>query len=407
VNPRDAETLDVHLGDARVGRLQRTPRGASFQYDAEYARAHAGDPAKSIAVRLPVRAEPFEVSGVNLHPFFAGLLPEGLRFRTLARSIKTSEDDLFSLLAAVGPDAIGDVSATAPGGAPEQRSLETPDAGFGSVRFREFLERSLAVDAEGGHASVAGVHPKVSAAMISLPVRRRGAGSFLLKLNPPEFPQLVENEAFFMAAARESGLPAARVELVRDADGEPGLLVERFDRARNDGGELERIHQEDACQLLDRYPADKYRVRLQDVSEALAACSAPTVERLNLLRLQAFSYVIANGDLHAKNVSVQRRAGIVRLTPAYDLLSTLPYGDSKMALRMEGRDANLSTKHFLEFGERNGVQRSATVRMLRGLTAKLSAVVDRVDRIGLDERRTLHLQRVMRERLATLRDAEA
>jgi serine/threonine-protein kinase HipA len=56
-----------------------------------------------------------ETEGVNLHTFFAGLLPEGLRFEALVRAAKTSRDDLFSLLLLAGSEAIGDVRVMAIG----------------------------------------------------------------------------------------------------------------------------------------------------------------------------------------------------------------------------------------------------------------------------------------------------
>lgn len=399
---RESEALIVHRAGRRAGVLSRTAHGARFAYDAEYVAAHRHDPTRAVAFTLPVRAEPFEVSGVNLHPFFAGLLPEGLRLRALARGVKTSEDDLFSLLAAAGEDAIGDVTATASDSSPRERSPEIDVTALGTLRFRELFERSLELDA-GAHASFSGVQPKVSASMISFPVRSRARGSAcLLKLTPPDHPRLVENEAFFMQLASEVGIEAARVELVHDAAGESGLLVERFDRVRRADGAWERLHVEDACQILGRYPADKYRLKLVDVCGALDVCAAPVVERLKLLRLQAFSYAIGNGDLHARNVSVLTRGATVALSPAYDLLSTLPYGDERMALGLEGRDTKLAASHFIAFGERVGVRAAATTRMLAKLVAELRPAVGRLGEIGLADKVRRHLERTMVGRLDAL-----
>jgi len=400
---RDADALDVHLGTDRVGRLSRTERGARFAYDADWVRRHRDDPSRSIAVRMPVRDAPFDAAGVNLHPFFAGLLPEGLRLKALVRAVKTSEDDLFSLLAAIGTDTVGDVSATAVGSSPEEHAQEAPARPWSEVHFRELLERSLSLTTVADHSSVAGIQPKISTATISFPLRKRGAhGRYLLKLSPTELPRLVENEAFFMGAARAVGIPTANVELVHDARGEAGLLVERFDRMVTSTGGVERLHQEDVCQLLDRYPADKYRLKLQDVSDALEATSAPIVARLELLRMQAFAYAIANGDLHAKNLSVQRRAGLATLTPAYDLLSTLPYGDAKLALSLEGRDERLTWKHFAAFGERNGVSAASVRRVLANLVKRLSPCVERIPEIGLSEKSARHLAKTVGARLTAL-----
>lgn len=400
---RNAEALDVHLGVERVGRLRRTEHGARFEYDARWVELHRSDPERSIAIRMPVRAEPYDVAGVNLHPFFAGLLPEGLRLRALVRASKTSEDDLFSLLAAIGADTIGDVSATVEDEAPQERAAVAPQGPWEQMDFRELLERSLALDSVAAHSSFAGVMPKVSAARISVPLRKRGTTRhYLLKLSPPDFPRLVENEAFFMAASRAAGIETAEVELVRDARGEAALVVERFDRVAAADGSVQRIHQEDVCQLLGRYPADKYRLKLQDVSDALEVASAPVVARLELLRRQAFAYAVANGDLHAKNLSVLRRSGLIALTPAYDIVSTLPYGDAKLALALEGRDERLTWKHFAAFGERNGVSAASVRRVLAGLVKRVAPLTERVGEIGLTEKQTSHLAKTMAKRLAAL-----
>ncbi|MDZ4772178.1 MAG: HipA domain-containing protein [Planctomycetota bacterium] len=403
MKPRRESELDVHRGTRRAAVLTRTTLGASLVYDADYAVEHRGDPLAAVSFTLPVRAQPYDVNGVNLHPFFAGLLPEGLRVRALVRAIKTSEDDLFSLLAAVGEDAIGDVAVTARGKVPRERASEVDAGELGVTPFREVLEQSLAFAGTGPYGAIAGVQPKVSPAMISVPLKKRGSrSSYLLKLSPPEFPRLVENEAFFMALARAVGLETANVELVRDSTGECGLLVERFDRRAREDGTLERLHQEDACQLLGRYPADKYRLKLQDVGEALDACSAPLVERLKLLRLQALAYLIVNGDMHAKNVSVLTRDGTVALTPVHDMLSTLSYGDRKLALSMEGRDDRLQAKHFIAFGERLDVRSAATTRMLGSLVKRIAPWIERLSEIGLEAKQTLHLERLMRERSEAL-----
>jgi serine/threonine-protein kinase HipA len=404
VKTRFAERADVWKGTEQVGQLVRTEHGASFTYVAAYVASHTGDPARAVAFSLPVRAAPYEVFGTNLHTYFAGLLPEGLRLRALVRALKTSEDDLFSLLLASGADTVGDVAIASPGSAPREQAPVADTAKLSDVVFRELLDESLRYDADGGDVAIAGVQPKVSAAMISFPVRAlHKKRAHILKLSPVEFPRLVENEHFFMRVAKSLGISVADTRVVHDKTGEAGLLVDRFDRVPDASGTLRKLHQEDACQLLDRYPADKYRLNLSDVSRALEVCSAPLAERLKLLRLQALSYLIANGDMHAKNVSVHAVSGRIALTPAYDLLSTLPYGDQTLALAMEGRDDKLRAHHFVDFGERVGVRRAATERMLRTICNGLTPWLAKLSEIGLDARRTAHMQRVMTQRIEALR----
>jgi serine/threonine-protein kinase HipA len=403
VSARSTSSVDVFKQDLRAGELVRTEHGARFQYTSEYLRAHTDDPLAGVAHTMPPRADAYEVFGTNLHPFFANLLPEGLRLRALVRAVKTSEDDLFSLLVASGTDTVGDVVIAPAGKQPQERSPIADTTQLSAISFAELLADSLRYDEDRGDVSIAGVQPKVSAAMISFPVRARDKRhAYILKLSPPEYPKLVENEAFFMSLAKTAGMTVARTRVVHDKDGQAALLVERFDRVPQKDGNAQRLHQEDACQLLERYPADKYRLTLRDVSDALEVCSAPIAERLKLLRMQTFSYLIANGDMHAKNVSVRTVGTRVELTPCYDLLSTLPYGDRSLALSMEGRDDKITRAHLVAFGERIGLRRAAVEQLIAGLSKHVVSALPRLSEIGLEPKRSQHLEKVMRERLALL-----
>lgn len=150
--------------------------------------------------------------------------------------------------------------------------------------------------------------------------------------------------------------------------------MERFDREWN---KLEKkwqcFHQEDACQFLNRYPADKYRLTFQEIADEVAnLATSPEIEVLNLLKLKAFSYLIGNGDLHAKNISLTQKSesDICKLTPCYDLVCTALYGDQKMALMFLGKNQNLKKKNFIEFGQRYDIPEAATVSMLEKLVSQ-------------------------------------
>jgi serine/threonine-protein kinase HipA len=46
--------------------------------------------------------------------------------------------------------------------------------------------------------------------------------------------------------------------------------------------------------------------------------------------------LIGNGDAHAKNFSLlHKRSGALRLAPLYDLMSTLWYGDDRLAMHID------------------------------------------------------------------------
>jgi serine/threonine-protein kinase HipA len=390
------ELVHVYRNATHVGALRRTSHGAVFEYEPAFFEAHRALPG-GLATHLPFAQRTIETTGTNLHPYFTGLLPEGLRLRALLQRTKTSEDDQFSLLVAAGSDCVGDLFPLLPGAPVDPLEREADElSALDRVSFDELFQRSLGLDHE---PAVAGVQQKLSPSVISFPFATRGK-RWILKLNPVETPLLVENEFFFMNAAKACGLSTPRVHLVRDRGGAAGLLVERFDR-RRERGRWRGIHQEDACQFLNRYPADKYRLRTSDLAAGLSICDAPLAERGRLLDLVAFSYLIGNGDLHGKNVSVGGEQAL-KLTPAYDLLSTRPYKDLKLALQFEGRDADVKRRDFLAFGTRFGLPPRAVERRLDALCSKLRPFIPRVKEIGFDERLTRQLEELISARLADL-----
>lgn len=389
---------DVLKGGRLAARLVRQVDCVEFAYEPEYL-ADPGLPA--VATTLPRQHEPVRTASPGAVPaFFAGLLPEGRRLGALQRSVKTSADDELSLLLAVGADTVGDVQVVPRGYTPPVDDTTLRVERWDAIRFADLYADLTGERLHRSGAGLAGVQEKVSTAMVSLPVSRAHERG-ILKLEPPEYPHLVANEHFFLVAARRCGLAAAHSEIVHDADGVPGLLVQRFDR-EGVGHELIALAQEDACQVLGRYPADKYLLSTEDVVQGLAAVTgAPLVAAQALLQQFALSYVVLNGDAHAKNFSVLQRAdGEWRVSPAYDVLSTYPYGDTTMALQLNGKsDQAIGRTDLVSAGEAAGVRARATERMLDRLVERITTVIDDLPQLPFDER-TLHkLDRSMRYRL--------
>ena len=396
-DPRSVESVDIYRNAIHVGALRRTARGAVFEYETAFYVAHRDLPG-GLALHLPYAQQTIETQGVNLHTYFAGLIPEGLRLRALIARTKTSQDDLFTLLVAIGSDCIGDLFAIVPGAKiePLQSAREelTP---LNQVSFRELFTRSIQSSAE---PAIPGVQEKLSPSVISFPFATAGR-RWILKLNPADKPLLVENEHFFMEMAVACGLDAAKTHLVKDKDNAAGLLVERFDRERV-GRKWRGIHQEDACQFLNRYPADKYNLKTSELAQGLCVCASPVAERARLIDLLAFSYLVGNGDLHGKNISVSAARNSLQLSPAYDVLSTRPYRDLKLALKIDGRDDNLKRAQLIEFGGRLEVPQKAIASRLDKLTARAAPFIPRLKEIGFDPRTTRQMSELMKKRLADL-----
>ena len=178
-----------------------------------------------------------------------------------------------------------------------------------------------------------------------------------------------------------------------------GLLVERFDRNNK-----KRIHQEDACQFLNHYPADKYRITVNQIADAITLISnAPQLEILNLLSQTAFSYLICNGDLHAKNISLQTLEDeTITLTPLYDLISTAIYSDFNMAIKLDGRDDNIKRKVFTDFAERYQISLKVMTNTLDKLLKRFTKYYPSLFTIEMTDKQKKLLERMIAKRICDL-----
>lgn len=399
MTPKEIDRLELFADGIPLGDLLRTKMGCELRLRSDL-EDKLGRPWLSSRIPLSPTVQSWE--GINLPPYFAGLLPEGLRLKALVKRLKTSEDDLFSLLLASGTDPVGDIHFSGNKDLSDSplRSLESD---FSALRH---ALRDEGRD-PGGHA-IAGVQDKLSADRLNVSLKN-SRGAHILKLGSPEYPNLVENEAACLSLAKKCGLPVNNHKIVHDPRGESALLVRRFDREWDaEAKRLRRLHQEDACQFLDRYPADKYRLSLQEIAKGVQElCASPTIEILSLLRLKAFSYLCGNGDLHAKNISLLRETSLdaaMRLSPAYDLVCTFLYGDDSMALAMDGKTKNLKRKTFVDFGARFELPPASVESMLDRLSTLFAKHQDLLFSFPLAQQKEKNLRALIRSRLGDLGD---
>lgn len=367
-----------------------------FRYLPEWVEARQ----RAVATTLPVGGSPLVGPGGAVPPFFAGLLPEGRRLGALRRGVKTSADDELSLLLAVGSDAIGDVQVIPADADPIDPPTLVIDH-LGRTRFADLLAE-LGIRPQ--RDALPGVQDKASAAMLNLPASRMGE-RYILKLTPPEYPHLAANEAFFLDAARRSGLTVPESQIVLDVEGVSGLLVRRFDRVTMNERPL-RLAVEDGCQVCNRPPADKYVLGAEQVLGALSAvCEAKAAAARTFLLQLAFAYVTGNGDAHAKNFSVvQSPDGEWRPSPAYDVPSSQPYGDNTMALSMGsriGRDFTMTD--FVALGSVLGVPERAVRRAVGELVERCATWLPDLERLPFDGGVTRKLRRAIDYRRRQLR----
>lgn len=357
---KNVSTADVFKNGEHAGQLARQDNGlVEFRYQDGYS-------GPNIATTLPQTElnEPIITPSGSLPPFFSGLLPEGHRLTLLKRAAKTSFDDELTLLLAIGEDTPGNVQIVPAGREPHGVTPEL-DLNSDEMDFRTITER---VDRTG----LPGVQNKASASMINTPVSVKGQAG-ILKIDPPENPHLVHNEALHLTHARSLGIPVNDFSVVHDSAEIPGLLVRRFDRTP-DG---QRLAMEDAGQVMGIIPGNKYAVNTEDVIAGLSKnTQAPMVAKRNLYLQFMFAWLSGNGDLHAKNVAIlQNLSGEWAVSPVYDIPCTALYRDFTLALPVAGRVKNLRKRHWEECADSIGLPQSAA-RSVMKLALSVASSID-------------------------------
>lgn len=216
--------------------------------------------------------------------------------------------------------------------------------------------------------SLAGVQDKLPIAIfgeaIYLPLEG-SSSTYILKPPHHRFPTLVENEAFCMALARAMGLRVPETFLHKVGSKDFVYIIERHDRKIETGGVVSRIHQEDFCQATGHSYRLKYEEQggpgYRECFQVISRCRNPLADRIALIRLAIFNYLICNADCHAKNISVRYDSGPnPSLAPFYDLVCTgiYPQLSSQLAMAIGGifDPREIDVKAWADFAGQAGVR---------------------------------------------------
>jgi serine/threonine-protein kinase HipA len=335
----EADELAVWLYGDQVAIIDQDRGRPRLSYTEEAMNRYAlGTPLLSLS--LPVSERRYTQAIVR--PFIDGLLPEGDSRKSIARDVGVRADDTYALIRELGRDCAGAVviqpaDEAAP---PTPTTLTADPLSEADVAALVSNLRSAPLGAGGRvRISLAGVQEKLLLTRMAdgkwgRPVDGTPS-THILKPEIAAYPKTVENEAFCMRVAQHLDLAVAAVETTTIAKRKL-IVVERFDRAVRSDGSVERIHQEDFCQATGVSPETKYEedggpslARIAGILQSVAATDS--LERL--LQAVTLNVLLGNGDAHAKNFSLLHHAsGALTLTPLYDIMNTLHYGDDRLAM---------------------------------------------------------------------------
>ena len=401
----------VYFYGWEIGRLT----GLSSEYRFDYSNKwHV-----QLSRQLPVGESP-AYEGREMPAFFENLLPEGWMESQLQATFKIAKEDKLGLLA-TSQKYLSNITV-------RPTSTEHPQIVFDTMQLRlvEFApepatvlrvkdqiteNKSLHDVLRGlgakGPLRVSGVQAKLPVAItrtddaLSLSLGVLGNScSHIIKYQSPVFPNMVENEWATMELARRAGLHTATVRMVEgvaetDLLSNRALLIERYDipdKHDLDAGaaSLQLPLQEDAASLLLLSRADKYNTSAEKVAKALMDIGLSERDLEQFLKHLLFSWFVANGDLHAKNVSVIKwltpgNLGLyptldhVGYTPIYDLVNTRMYIDGdKFAMTINGKNDKLRPKDFAAVAARWGATKVQVSQMMESVAASIAANLESV-----------------------------
>ncbi len=335
--------------------------------------------------------------GPRMPAFFENFLPEGWTENRIVTTYRLDPNDTVALLGSTRK-YLSNLTLRPLHIPDDEFCLDTHDTVLADVEpesSRPIVAREVIEDdpetnrfwkelRSRGAVGLSGVQPKLPVSLtmeLGRPTVRIGdlrtSCTHILKFQSPHHPSLVENEWATMELARRAGLQVASVRIITfDTDSAfvgNSLIVERYDIPMRAALEIEpsRVNlalQEDACSLLLLHRNDKYKTSVERIADSLRDADLPVEPDAHgmwrLIEHVAFSWLVGNGDLHAKNVSAVRviRSGAlgafptlrsIEYSPLYDLLSTrMVIPDDDFAIPVNGKRNRIRPRDIAGVAER-------------------------------------------------------
>lgn len=357
-------SLIVWSENQQIGKLSVNQGRWQFEYTAEWISLNNNF---AISPHLLLQQSEFidTTDDKRVEWFFENLLPEGGMREALARNANLFEKDTFNLLKRYGEESAGALTLL-PENIPFPQNkdyirLETEDL---RERIKTSADKPLLISSDNLHMSLAGVQNKLGVMWkeneFYLP-QQAAASSHIIKPenSNPTFPYCPANEFFCMQLAAEMKLSVPDTNLLHLP--EPIFLITRFDRIIKKES-VQRIHQIDLCQLLNKWVGYKYEshggITSQDLFQIIVQLVQPATDRGQIIIWIIFNYIIGNTDAHGKNLSFLVNKNGISLAPFYDLLCVQTYlSESTLAMSINGENKPgwIEAQHWQALAKEAGV----------------------------------------------------
>jgi len=319
----------------------------------------------------------------RLPPFIASLLPEGwleqiLKNKDERAQLRSGKRYMSNITVVANEAELASLPQDALAARLDKYTTDNAFVGKyegpGRGHLEESFERNLAqIYARSDTPRLSGVQIKAPMYLDTNGVLSAAAGKpFTHILKPAStgtYHALPLVEWTAMALGRAAGLDVPATALVTMPDEmPPALLVERFD-IRESIDDTRMLALEDLCSVLDLPASAKYDGTMERIARAVRPLStAPEEDILIIVRRAIFAWLIADGDMHLKNIALlkiaqqgDRQFRSVRMAPLYDAVTTRVFPELKhdrLALKLNGKDDNLRRADFRALATTAGLRAS-------------------------------------------------
>ncbi|MCY4573818.1 MAG: HipA domain-containing protein [Gemmatimonadetes bacterium] len=388
------ETLNVWWDDARVGTLRPGRYEEVNPIEFAYEDSWIADPASpAVSHYLPKDRQRFR--SLFCRPFFEGLLPEGTQKEMIGEVLGVGEATALPLLAHMGAELAGALAVLREDEVPPDPAPDGPSAPLSDEELAELLSMMLEwpflVGAgQGFRLSLSGSQPKMPVVLVDGRVALPAFGqptTHILKPGSRASGDSTENEAFAMRLAARLGVAVAPVR-VGSVDGRSYLLVERYDRVRDDDGRVRRLHQEDFRQAFGMVPLPKTAWNggpgyAEGFDLVRLSCTFPAAAALQLVDAAILQVLLGNARAHARSYNLLwRRPGEIALAPLYGLVTTatLPNIPAEFLMKVARRSTleELGQGDWERFAAECGLSPSFVRRRVRELCGRAEECADGV-----------------------------
>jgi serine/threonine-protein kinase HipA len=338
-----------------------------------------------------------ETTPGKLPAFLESLLPEGWLARVLherdeREALRRGRRYMSNIVIVEDRDELAalpaDILTTALAGFIDAGRFTGRYAGPARGEIEETFEQNLArIFARAQTPRLSGVQIKAPMSLLPdgtlVPAIDQPFTHILKPVGTAGFETLPVVEWLCLELGRAAGFDVPDAALVEMPDGmSPALVVERFD-IRRGPADQRRLALEDFCSVLDLPASAKYDGTIERIARGLRPLSTDPASDLDILfRRAVLAWLVADGDMHLKNLAVLRTAEAdakaftsLRFAPLYDAVTTRVFpglGGDRMALKLNGRDDRLTRRDFLALARTIGLSAGDAETAIAELTARVA-----------------------------------